>query len=287
MMNSPMRLLIVLPLMLAACQSNPPPLDERLAQGEVCLTEPYVAPVGLVVEGRGQVVDWHFGAEIFNTPLGDVVGRIDPAGTFTISEGPVCWHVPPTSNNRIDHRWWRVRSDSGAEGWLEEYAGRTLISSARYRVQPLTDETPAITPGQPLAEPVSFSGSLQWTTADGPMEPRQKFHTVTFAERGYVDVAITSDDPGLLNADLFGETSTTACRVLGLTRVENLPVEIWGTTLRIGDQPVSHVWVEPGDHTFEVTLLYVPGAGPIDNPQNPTCPDTAYRLTVGPAGSEH
>jgi hypothetical protein len=265
--------LILFVFMMAACQSSVYP--ENFDHGSICYDRPYADAVGLVAGERGWVV-YQMGLTVRDAPQGEIIARLDPGDSFTVLDGPGCWHVPPTSNNRIDYRIWRIQSDSqGLVGWVNEY-GWSLVSGITYFVEPLTDDQTQLV-GLPLDAPVVFSGELQWTSINGPLESRLKTHGVTFDHYGYVDVAITADDPGLVNPDVFADDN--ACRVVVLISPTVPLVSLIGNSASAGSKELEHLWVRPGDYAFEVSLRFMPGA--VEGAA-PDCQDTGYTLTITP-----
>ena len=266
-------MLIILLIITAACQSTAYPDD--VDHGSICYEQPYPDAAGLVVGERGWVT-YQPGLTVRDTPQGEAIARLEPGDSFTILDGPGCWHTPRTSNNRTDQRVWHIQSGSQRiVGWVREY-GWSLAYGVHYFVEPLTDDRMQMI-GQPLDAPEMFSGELQWTSIQGPLEPRYKTHPVTFDAYGYVDVGLTTDDSGLVNPDVLADEN--ACRVIVLIQPTVPLVSVVGSTTRAGSEDLEHLWVKPTTYTFEVSLRFIPGAvvGAA-----PTCQDTTYTLTITP-----
>lgn len=264
------------------------PFFQSLDTGDVCLQFPYPEPTGLQTGGRGQVLPGNFLLDVTDSAFkGRIIGQLTPQETFVVLEGPSCWRVQPTTNNREEWRGWRIRSEQrNLEGWIADYKW-FFFGGVAYRVKPLNDDEPGVIYGDALIEPVTFSGELTWTGIGGPIEPHVETIPYTFEGQGYLEVSVQTDPPELTNPD-------SICRVVvEVTRADQtpattIPIQILGDDI-IHGSPLDKVWVSYGEYHFRVDLFFVVGAPGTEGfkIEDMTCPEATYTLTLKPAQISH
>lgn len=258
------------------------PLVQSLDTGDTCLQSPYPEATGLQSGGRGQVLPGNFLLDVKdNATNGRVIGQLMPQETFIVLEGPSCWRVPPTTNNRQEWRGWRIRAEQrNLEGWIADYSW-FFIGGVMYWVKPLNDDEPGVIYGDALIEPVTFNGELTWTGIGGPLEPHLKTIPYTFEGQGYLDVSVQTDPPELTSPD-------SICRVfVDVTRADQTPptpITVLGNDV-INGSPLDKVWVSYGEYHFQVDLRFIVGAPGTEGfkIEDMTCPQATYTLTLKPA----
>lgn len=254
--------------------------------GDRCLQPPYPEPTGLQAGGRGQVLPGNYFLNVQESPEnGEIIGSLKPQETFVVLEGPTCWYVQPTSNNRQEWRGWRVRSEQqNLEGWIPDYTW-FFVGGNVYWVKPLADNEAATVVGDAIAEPITLSGDLQWTGLNGPLEPRQDVHTVHFDAPGYITIDVQTNLPEFTQPHSVCWLVLTLVPVEGRFWVTASPIWMVGNDLQWHGQQLNQLWVEAGNYRFEVQQTINTNALPAKNLklEDVTCPEATYTVTLKPA----
>ena len=98
--------------------SGPP----TVSQGGVCFNPPYQPTNGIGNAATGTVTS-SSPIPILSAPASDaLLGELDPGASFTVLEGgPSCYETTAAVDRPIELRLWPIRTESGLEGWVEEY----------------------------------------------------------------------------------------------------------------------------------------------------------------------